>query len=378
MKIALVLDDSLDRPDGVQQYVLGLGEWMRSQGHEIHYLVGATSRQDLVNVHPLSRNWQVTFNGNRLSTPLPANTAAIRELLTREQFDVLHVQLPYSPLMAQRVILAAPVSTVIIGTFHILPYSGLVRKATRLLGWWLRPSLRRFNRIYAVSPAAKPFAEQAFGLNNVDVLPNVVGLSAFKTAQPMPGLAVNDEPVIMFLGRLVARKGCDTFLRAVARLREDYDKPFKVVVCGKGELDAELRSLAGRLGLDDIVHFTGFVSEVDKPSYMTAATIMAFPSTGGESFGIVLVEAMAAGGPVVLAANNPGYASVMEPQPGLLFAVGDVAALATRMAYYLRNRTDRQTILDWQREYIGQFDTAVVGQALLTEYRLQLQKKRPA
>jgi phosphatidylinositol alpha-mannosyltransferase len=149
-----------------------------------------------------------------------------------------------------------------------------------------------------------------------------------------------------------------------------------VIVCGKGELDAELKSLSSQLGLDDIVSFAGFVSEADKAGYMAAATIMAFPSTGGESFGIVLIEAMAAGGPLVLAADNPGYASVMQPQPGLLFTVGDAMALADRMLHYLHDRSDRQTMLDWQQQYIGQFDIAVVGRSLLADYTQQLQKKR--
>lgn len=375
MKIAFVLDDSLDRPDGVQQYVLALGEWMRGQGHEVHYLVGATSRHDLPNIQVLSRNWAVTFNGNRLSTPLPASNKAIRQLLDQENYDVIHVQMPYSPLMAHKVIRNAATTTAVIGTFHILPYSSLVRHATRALGWWLRSSLRRFDTIYAVSPAAKPFAERAFRLSDVTVLPNVVSLPPFASAKPLSSLATDDLPIIMFLGRLVTRKGCNTFLEAVAKLKQEYDQPFKVIVCGKGEQATSLKSLADRLGISGIVSFTGFVSEADKPGYMSAATIMAFPSTGGESFGIVLVEAMAADGPVVLAADNPGYASVLEPQPELLFRVGDADSLAAKMAHFLKEPAARQTIKAWQNSYAEQFDTPIVGQTLLDEYTLQLQKK---
>ena len=104
MKIALVLDDSLDKPDGVQQYVLTLGSWLTSQKHEVHYLVGATSRKDIPNVHSLSANMRVRFNKNRASMPMIANRKAIRALTEKEKFDVLHVQMPYSPLLAGKII----------------------------------------------------------------------------------------------------------------------------------------------------------------------------------------------------------------------------------------------------------------------------------
>jgi phosphatidylinositol alpha-mannosyltransferase len=72
LTIGFVFDDSLDKPDGVQQYVLTLGDWMKKQGHSVHYLVGATTRDDIANVHSLSRNMRVAFNGNRMSVPLPS------------------------------------------------------------------------------------------------------------------------------------------------------------------------------------------------------------------------------------------------------------------------------------------------------------------
>ena len=103
LKVGLVLDDSLDRNDGVQQYVRALGGWLADQGHTVHYLAGQ-SRADGKTVHSLSRNVNVRFNGNRLSMPLPANAGPIKALLAKEKYDVLHVQMPYSPLMAGKVI----------------------------------------------------------------------------------------------------------------------------------------------------------------------------------------------------------------------------------------------------------------------------------
>src|SRR3990167_6303303 len=91
LKIGLVVDDTLDKPDGVQQYVLLVGAWLSAQGHEVHYLVGQSSRTDLPNVHSLAKNVPVTFNKNKLTVPLPANKRRIQQLLEQEKFYILHV-----------------------------------------------------------------------------------------------------------------------------------------------------------------------------------------------------------------------------------------------------------------------------------------------
>src|ERR1039458_1701699 len=96
LKVALVLDDGLDKPDGVQQYVLSVGRWLSAQCHEVHYLVGQTARTDVTNTHSLSRNIRVSSNGNRLTIPLPTSRKKLGKLLEDEQFDVLHVQTPYT------------------------------------------------------------------------------------------------------------------------------------------------------------------------------------------------------------------------------------------------------------------------------------------
>ena len=105
MKIGHVLDDRIDKPDGVQQVVRGLGEWMRAQGHEVHYIVGETKDTTVVpNIHVASRNWPVSFNGNKLSIPLPASQRRLRKLMNDLNLDVLHVHVPYSPFMGAKAI----------------------------------------------------------------------------------------------------------------------------------------------------------------------------------------------------------------------------------------------------------------------------------
>lgn len=373
LKIGFVLDDTLDTADGVQQYIRTLGTWLTAQGHEVHYLVGYTVRKDIPNVHSLSKNVRVSFNGNRMSTPLPASKQKIRKFLHKEKFDVLHVQIPYSPFLAHRIILNAPSTTAIIGTFHIAPNSGLVSTANALLGRLLGGSLKKFDSIVSVSSAAAEFAAQKYGISST-VLPNVVTASHFVSAKPLD--TSGQVQRIVFLGRLVPRKGCQTLLEAAHILRQDAKTvPFQVTVCGKGPLGQELKSVAERLNIQDIVEFAGYVDDDQKARYLKSADIAVFPSTGGESFGIVLIEAMAAEHPVVLGANNDGYKTVLAPCPDLLFPVMDPQSLANKIQVFLTDTDEKKHVLEWQKSYVRQFDVSVVGPRLLARYRQALRSR---
>jgi len=372
MKIGLVLDDTLDTPDGVQQYVLNVGAWLSTHGHDVHYLVGATTRTDIPNIHSLSRNMHVRFNGNRMSMPLPADRLKLRAFLAGMQFDVLHVQVPYSPFMAGRLLSVTPKTTAVVGTFHILPYSKLVILANRLLGIMNRRSGKRFDHMMAVSAPARIFAREAYGYDSA-VVPNPVNLSQFQGA-------VSDSATtnIVFLGRLVERKGSLLLLQAVAYMHEHglADDAFRVVIGGKGELLAELQSFAAAHRLTDIVEFPGFVDEAAKGAFLAQADIAVYPSTGGESFGIVLLEGFAAARGAVVAGNNPGYASVMQPYPDQLVDPTDVVAFAEKLAWYLNHPMGRARAAELQRQYVQHFDIGVVGNELLTVYANALQSRR--
>ncbi len=374
MKIGFVLDDSLDKADGVQQYVLTLGHWLQHQGNEVHYLVGQTERTDIRNVHSLSRNVRAHFNQNRMSTPLPADKRRIRQLLEDKQFDVLHVQMPYSPWLAGRVIRAAPDKTVVMGTFHIIPFSFLERFAARLLGVWLRRSLRRFDEIFSVSAPAQKFARSSFSVNS-SVLPNVVDLHAMRAGKRLRKYK-DDKLTIVFLGRLVERKGCMHLLRALTRLHEQHHlERVRVLICGKGPLEAELRAYVKNHRLGAIVHFVGFVPESEKANYLATADIAVMPSTGGESFGIVLIEAMAAGAKVVLGGDNVGYRSVIGPRPEQLVNPNDTNKFAKTLQHFIVNGQSRQKAFQWQSQYVEQFDVRVVGKQLLRHYETAIAKR---
>jgi phosphatidylinositol alpha-mannosyltransferase len=375
LKIGLVLDDGLDAPDGVQQYILALGHWLTRQGHEVRYLVGFTKRRDIPGLYSLSKNVSVRFNGNRMSIPLPAKRSAIQKVLSAEAFDVLHVQVPYSPFMAARLIKAAPQSTAVIGTFHIAPNGSVVTLGTKALGLWLRPSLRRFDDMVGVSQAAVSFAAETFG-GASGIVPNMIEYPRFNSADPFKRYD-DGVPTILFLGRLVPRKGCRLLLEAATKLMHDNIVPeFRIVICGKGPLEAELKEYVTQHDLTSIVEFAGFVEEADKPKYYASANVSVFPSSGGESFGIVLLEAMASGKAAVLAGDNPGYRSVMSPRSELLFDPLDPAGLAERIKMLLTDREKRMDAAAWGAAYAAEFDSEKVGTRLLERYDAALRKRR--
>ncbi len=378
LKVGFVLDDSLDPPDGVQQYVLTVSAWLRENGHEVHYLVSASSRQDLPNIHVLGKNMAVRFNGNSLHMPLPADRRQIRDLLAREHFDVLHVQMLYSPLLAGRIITSAERRTAVVGTFHNVPLSRWVSLVSRLLALWCAGTLRRFDSVVSVSRAAQVFAREAFGITST-VVPNTIRLDDFRLAKPLPRPGFDAKTLhILFLGRLVPRKGCLLLLQAALLLKNQSDTPpFHVTICGKGPLLDSLQQFVQQNGLEKHVTFAGFIPEADKPRWYASADLTVFPSSGGESFGIVLLEAMASGRSAVLAGDNAGYRCVLESCPSdVLFDPRDAPALAAKLSELLRDPATRNHIAAWQRHHAEQFDVARVGVQVLEVYTKALQRRR--
>lgn len=377
MKIGFVLDDSLDKPDGVQQYVLTLGAWLKNAGHRVHYLVGETHRRDVENVHSLSKNISLNYNKNNVSIPLPAKKQNIINLLKREKFDVLHVQMPHSPMLAAKVINSAPARTAIVGTFHIVPFSWRESLATRSLRLLIKKSLKRFDKIISVSFPAQRFARKSMGVNSV-VIPNVVNAAALSRGKRMYKFG-GGKLNIVFLGRLVQRKGCMELLKAIEVLHSKKRLwNIRVIVCGKGPLEKELNKYVHNHHLGTIVHFVGFINELDKPNYLASADIAVFPSLGGESFGIVLIEAMAAGAGVVLAGNNSGYRCVMFTKPDQIIKPAIAADFAKSLQHYISNSAARQRAKRWQQTQIPLYDVKIVGRQIEKLYEQIIAKKRRA
>jgi phosphatidylinositol alpha-mannosyltransferase len=371
LKVGLVYDDSLDGNEGVAQYVKTVGAWLSSQGHEIRYLVGQTKIKDWHGgaIYSLATNKQVVFNGNRVSIPLPANKTRIKLILAEENFDLLHVMVPYSPALAARVINLAPENTAIVGTFHIYPSGFLSKAGSRVLRLFLARSLKKFLTIVSVSPAAADFAKKAYGLST-PIIPNVIYLSAFTSVRQTR----KNKLTVLFLGRLVKRKGCRELILAFAELVKNLPQA-ELLIAGDGPDRQALEKLAEQLGLGKKIKFLGYINETDKPKLLAECDMACFPSLYGESFGIVLIEAMAACPGPVVGGDNEGYRTVLGNQAVLLIDPHKTRLFANRLEELLTDEPLRKRVSDWQQAEVKQYDVEVVGRDIFNVYKMAIARQ---
>lgn len=360
MKIALVLDDSMDRNDGVQQYVRSLGGWLTDNGHTVHYLAGESNLTNSA-IRSMSKNINVRFNGNKLSVPLPASSLQIKKVLHSERYDIIHIQMPYSPLMAGKIISNAPSGTAIVGTFHILPLGRMQRYGTRALAVAQKRQIKRFDAICSVSAPACDFARSCFGITSM-VIPNMIDIARWDTG-------VRPHPFrIVFLGRLVPRKGCSYLLAALASLPPKLLSQLEIIIAGDGPERPKLEKFAEMHQLSNVT-FLGFIDENQKPGLLASAHLAIFPSLGGESFGIVLIEAMAAGAKVVIGGDNLGYKSVLSEWPETLIDPHNTTQFSVMIEKFLNNKKLCNNIHSKQQHAVRQYDTNVVGDQVLGIYK---------
>ncbi|MFR0587284.1 glycosyltransferase family 4 protein [Bifidobacterium pseudolongum] len=320
LTIGFVFDDTLDALDGVQQHIITIGTELARRGHDVHYLVGETHHSPVPQTVSLARNVMVSFNGNRMRIPLPVCKREIRAVLAHNNYDILHIQAPYSPLFGGRVLECAPQSTGVVATYHIAPIDRRARYGGRALGLINAHSHRRVDEVIAVSQVAAQYAQFTAHTHGT-IIANPVNVEKFATAAHR---ATRDaaHPHIVFLGRLVPRKGAQLLLDALdyGERHGMFPMPgLHVTIAGDGPLMDDCVQRAARLRTP--VQFVGTVDE-GKTDLLASADVAVFPAIGGETFGIVLPEAIASGAGVTLAGDNPGYRWTMRGDEDALFSVG--------------------------------------------------------
>ncbi|MCH4853475.1 glycosyltransferase family 4 protein [Bifidobacterium pseudolongum] len=358
LTIGFVFDDTLDALDGVQQHIITIGTELVRRGHDVHYLVGETHHSPVPQTVSLARNVMVSFNGNRMRIPLPVRKREIRAALAHNNYDILHIQAPYSPLFGGRVLECAPQSTGVVATYHIAPIDRRARYGGRALGLVNAHSHRRVDEVIAVSQVAAQYAQFTAHTHGT-IIANPVNVEKFATAAHR---ATRDAayPHIVFLGRLVPRKGAQLLLDALdyGERHGMFPMPgLHVTIAGEGPLMDDCVQRAARLRTP--VQFIGTVDE-GKADLLASADVAVFPAIGGETFGIVLPEAIASGAGVTLAGDNPGYRWTMRGDEDALFSVGPDHArvLAERIARAL-------TDAPWARRLHAR------EEALLDRYNVQ-------
>lgn len=308
---------SLTVPGGVQQQVLGLARSLRSKGHEVRVLGPCDGPPPDAFVTPLGNSLPTAVNGS-IAPLAPDASAALRTIraLNDEAFDVVHVHEPLvpGPSLTALLVKMAPV----VATFHSAGESAAYRTFSRQLKW----VASRIDIRVAVSKDAVELAQRYIG-GEYEVLFNGIELNDYAT----PSTSAR-ENAIFFIGRHEERKGLINLLEALAKLPPDV----RLWIASDGPQTAELKT---RFASDSRIEWLGRISDEEKISRMGRASVFCAPSLHGESFGVVLLEAMAAGTPVV-ASNLDGYRNVAtDDETALLVETGNVASLASALARVL-------------------------------------------
>ena len=293
MRVALVCPYAWDRPGGVQSHVRSLAAALATAGHEVAVVAPladgpapATSSDAAFEVTPAGRTVAVPANGSVAPISFGRRAAAqTRAALENFVPDVVHVHEPLIPSISLLAVNARVAPAV--GTFHAATESSVGYALARPL---LRREVKKVSRRTAVSDAARALASRYFP-GEYRIVPNGIDVKRFASAEP---LDLGRRPTILFLGRVERRKGLEVLIQAVASLG---DLSPRLVVVGRGPRERAARSLARRLQID--VEWLGAVDEETIPRLYRSADVFCAPNLGGESFGIVLLEAMAAGTRVV-------------------------------------------------------------------------------
>ncbi|MGH2407975.1 MAG: glycosyltransferase family 4 protein [Candidatus Limnocylindrales bacterium] len=349
MKIGLVTPYVYPLPGGVNEHVRYLYDGLTARGHDVR-IISSThglQRGNEGDVIRLGRGFSVPTNGSvGTLTVSPRYLSQIRALLQRERFDVLHFHEPFVPLLS--LFMLRESHSVNVATFHAYAgWSFSYELGRRLLGGYGR---RLHGRI-AVSAAARHFIDRYFP-GDYKLIPNGVDLTRYENLQPIERWQ-DGTANILFVGRFEGRKGLLVLLKAYRVLRRS-GRDCRLLVVGGGPQEREVRRYIATRGLQG-VELLGRVSDTEKARLFATADVFVSPATGQESFGIVLLEAMAAGTPIVCS-DIHGYKGVVHrDDQALLVPPRDHHALGKAIARLLDDPALRARMGASGRERARQF-----------------------
>ncbi|MCV7024122.1 glycosyltransferase family 4 protein [Mycolicibacterium novocastrense] len=360
MRIGMVCPYSFDVPGGVQSHVLQLAEVMHGLGHHVSVLAPSSPGAQLPDyVVSGGKAVPIPYNGSVARLRFgPATHRLVKRWLADGDFDVLHLHEPNAPSLSMLALNIA--EGPIIATFHTSTTKSLTLTVFEPI---LRPMHEKIVGRIAVSDLARRWQMEALGSDAV-VIPNGVDVAAFASAPLLDGYPRPGKSVL-FLGRFdEPRKGMAVLLRALPTLVGRFPD-VEILVVGRGDED-ELRDDAGELASH--LRFLGQVDDAAKASAMRSADVYCAPHTGGESFGIVLVEAMAAGTAVV-ASDLDAFRQVLDDgKAGRLVPVDDAAALADGLIELLADDAVREHYVTAAARAVRPYDWSVVARQIMRVY----------
>ncbi|GAA0512405.1 GDP-mannose-dependent alpha-(1-2)-phosphatidylinositol mannosyltransferase [Paractinoplanes deccanensis] len=361
MRIGIVSPYSFDVPGGVQNHIMDLSEALIGLGHEVSVLAPADEDADLPPyVVPAGRALPLPYNGSVARIAFgPVSTARVRRWLNRGQFDVLHVHEPMTLSLSLLAVLSA--RGPVVATFHTAMTRSRALSAAQGL---LQLVVEKITARIAVSELARKVQVEHLGGGAVEI-PNGVAVAKFATAEPLPGWP-GDGGTLGFLGRFTEpRKGFDLLRSAFVTLARRR-AGLRLLVAGPGDRADLYDEIPA--DLHDRVTFLGLVSEEDKARMLRSVDVYVAPNTGGESFGMILTEAMAAG-TAIAASDLDAFRRVLDGgRAGALFPTGDSSALCGLLDQLLDAPDRRAALSEAARTAVAAFDWPSVALRVLEVY----------
>ncbi|HEX5447832.1 MAG TPA: glycosyltransferase family 4 protein [Candidatus Saccharimonadales bacterium] len=389
MKIALVCPfNMLDRPGGVPLFVHNLAEGLRKRGHTVKII---TQRTGSFKGEPpkgyILLGSTMTFKTSGFGTEgnwgKPADSDEIARVLKEENFDVINFHEPWMPMLAWQMVKHSKSAHV--GTFHANLMDTAAGKVwtNKLFTPYGRPLLRKMDIFTATSPVAAGMlikradfdsAHERWMIENIRYIPLGVDLGFYKPIKKRQPLSGPGTKTIVYIGRQEKRKGVNYLLEAFG-LIEKESPDTHLIMGGAGIMTKKLKQYAQTEGLKNVT-FTGYLSEAEKLRLIQNADVACYPSPYGEGFGIVLLEAMAVGAPII-AGNNIGYSQVMKGH-GRLGLVDPTAIkdFANRLTVFLEDAEVRRSMSSWALNEIKKYDYPRVVQEYEKVYRDAIELKQ--
>ena len=376
MKIALVSPYDYPYPGGVTEHIAALDKHFRALGHDTRIIAPSTTQDNGLDDHIIRVSDEISnvhFSGSTARITLsPAVYRRVKKILNDEQFDIVHVHEPTVPMLSVAVLRHS--HAVNVGTFHAYRESNAIYEYMRPI---VKSFVDRLDGRICVSDVVREYVTQYFP-GDYTIIPNGIDCSRFASPDIQPIEQYNDgRPNILFVGRLEKRKGFRHLIRAYRTIKEAVPDARLLVVGAYNDKDKTPFVRYARATKLRGVHFVGYVPPEELPRYYRTATLFCAPSTGFESFGIILLEAMAAGLPIV-ATDIAGYRSVVQDGvDGLLFPKGDERALAEALIELLRDPARRVSMSAAGKRKAAQYDWDIIAQHVLDFYeRLIDERKR--
>ncbi|HWE91887.1 MAG TPA: glycosyltransferase family 4 protein [Pseudonocardiaceae bacterium] len=361
MRIGIVCPYSLDVPGGVQSHVLDLARALLRRGHEVNVLAPADEDRPLPEfVTSAGRALGIPYNGSvaRLAFG-PVSFARVRRWIREHEFDVLHLHEPTAPSLSMLALMVA--DGPIVATFHTSTARSRMLTTFQPV---LQPFLEKVTARIAVSALARRVQVEHLGGDAVEI-PNGVDVGFYAGARPLAGYP-RAGGTVGFVGRFTEpRKGMSVLLPALRRLLPDFPE-LQLLVVGRGEPE-QLRREAGPELADRIV-LLGQADDATKARALRSVDVYCAPNTGGESFGVILAEAMAAGATVVASDLNAFQRVLDDGRAGVLVPVRDDVALTRAIGDVLSDVDRRRALADVARGTVLAFDWSVVAGQVLMVY----------